>query len=94
MYAYAYLKLLQIQNLWPADLGRRSIAEAIQRAETIPDPVPEEGNSSCQYSRKHCPPEYRRHRQYGLEALDNRAGLCFVCIKSGSGTPVNCQVSH
>jgi hypothetical protein len=52
MYAYAYLKLLRTENLWPADLGRKSIAEAIQRAETMPDPVPEEANSSCQYSYK------------------------------------------
>ena len=90
-YAFAYLKLLQIQGLWPADLGRRSIADAIAKAETIPDPIPEEPITSCTYSYKHSAPAYRKNQQHHLTTLNSRVGLCLHCVKSQNGNATHCQ---
>ncbi|KAJ5365939.1 hypothetical protein N7517_008825 [Penicillium concentricum] len=42
-YAYAYIKLLETQRLWPTALV--VITEAIERADRMPDPVPEESSA-------------------------------------------------
>jgi hypothetical protein len=93
-YAYAYLKLLQTEDLWPRALGRLSIADAIAKAGTIPDPVPEEANHPCNYDYKHSVPEYRKNRKWGLENLDSKIGLCLHCAKSESGNASRCQIQH
>lgn len=71
-YAYAYMNLLQSRDLWPADLSRQSIADAIAKTKTISDPVPREASGECKYSYKQSQPEYKRNSQYGLEALDGK----------------------
>lgn len=60
-HAYAYLKLLERQNLWPTHL--LCISEAIELAEKMPDPIPEEPSIACTYEYKHAAPEYRRNRR-------------------------------
>ncbi|KAK1534777.1 uncharacterized protein CCOS01_03529 [Colletotrichum costaricense] len=40
-YAYAYMKLLQEEDLWPARLFHTSITKALELAERMPDPIPE-----------------------------------------------------
>jgi hypothetical protein len=93
-YAYAYLNSLQRQDLWPADLGRQSIARAITKAEAISDPIPEERSDSCTYAYKHCAPAYRKNRQWDLAHLDSRVGLCLHCIRPRNGNEFHCQLPH
>jgi hypothetical protein len=93
-YAYAYLKLLQTEDLWPRALGRLSIADAIAKAGTIPDPVPEKANHTCKYDHNHSVPEYRKNRKWGLENLDSNIRLCLHCAKSESGNASRCQIQH
>jgi hypothetical protein len=93
-YAYAYLKLLKAHELWPADLGRQSIAHVITKAETIPDPVPLEASQSCIFSFNHSVPKYSMHRQREMTALDSMIGLCLHCIKSRSDNASRCQTSY
>ncbi|PVH69810.1 hypothetical protein DL98DRAFT_564318 [Cadophora sp. DSE1049] len=61
-YAYAYLKMLETRDLWPARLLHISISKAIDLAEKMPDPIPEESSIACIYEYKHAAPEYRRGR--------------------------------
>jgi hypothetical protein len=48
-YAYAYLKLLERKDLWPARLLHISISKALELAEKMPDPIPEEPSIACTY---------------------------------------------
>lgn len=93
-YAFAYLKLLEEESLWPGSLGRLSIADAIAKVGRIPDPVPKEANTSCTYEYKHCVPEYRKHREWGLANLDSKIGLCLHCTKSRDENASHCQIRH
>src|ERR1700728_3033503 len=88
-YAYAYLKLLERQNLWPTHL--LCISEAIEIAEKMPDPIPEEPSIACSYGYKHAAPEYRRNRRRSLDDLNNSIGLCLRCVRSGSADSY-CQI--
>lgn len=83
-YAYAYLKLLEAKDLWPARLVNISISEAIELATNIPDPIPGEPSVACTYGYKHAAPEYRRDRSWSLDTLNNSLGLCLYCVRSGS----------
>jgi hypothetical protein len=75
-YAYAYLKLLERKDLWPARLLHISISKAIELAEKMPDPIPEEPSIICRYEYKHAAPEYRGDRCRSLDILNNSIGLC------------------
>lgn len=88
------MNLLNDHDLWPRDLGRQSTADAIVKAGTIPNPIPKETSSACAYSYKHCVPAYRENRQYSLDALDRRIGLCLHCIRSGGENAARCEVQH
>ena len=93
-YAYAYLKLLKTQDLWPRAMSGISVANAILKAEMIPDAVPDEASQSCPYSYKHSVPEYRRNRHWNLSNLDSKTGLCLHCIRYSSQNAVRCQIEH
>ncbi|KAF1937282.1 hypothetical protein EJ02DRAFT_295971, partial [Clathrospora elynae] len=83
IYAFAYIEELERQELWPENLSRLPISGAIEKVSSMPDPTPKQRSASCQYSYKHCAPDYRRHRQWGLADLDKKAGLCLRCIRNG-----------
>lgn len=83
-YAYAYLKLLERKDLWPARLLNISISKAIDLAEIMPDPIPEEPSIACTYGYKHAAPEYREDRCRSLDILTSSSGLCLYCVRLGS----------
>jgi hypothetical protein len=93
-YAYAYIKLLQEKGLWPAHLFHTSISKALEKAERMPDPVPEERSSQCQYAYKHEPPAYREDRRRELDSLNKKIGLCLHCIRLGRTDPDCGDPSH
>ncbi|KAJ8071950.1 hypothetical protein OCU04_002254 [Sclerotinia nivalis] len=86
-YAYAYLNLLRDKQLWRAKLLGLSISEAIEAAENMADPIPNERSITCSYECKHAPPEYRKGRCWSLERLKNNIGLCLQCVRSDSSNP-------
>jgi hypothetical protein len=88
-YAYAYLKLLDGKDLWPARLLHISISKAIELAENMPGPIPEEQSVACTYGYKHAAPEYRRDRCRSLDNLNNSIGLCLHCVRLGSMNSCN-----
>ncbi|KAI1066987.1 hypothetical protein LB507_011657, partial [Fusarium sp. FIESC RH6] len=45
---YAYMKLLETRNIWPTNLFHISISRVLEKAETMPDPVPEERSTQCE----------------------------------------------
>lgn len=84
-HAYAYMKLLERENLWPAYLPNISISKALESADRMPDPVPEELFSTpCIYEYKHAAPAYRRDRSWSLDIFHKSIGLCLHCVRSGS----------
>lgn len=93
-YAYAYIKLLERKDLWPADLPHISITKALQSAERMPDPIPEESSAACTYGYKHAAPEYRRTRASILDDFNESIGLCLHCVRSGSMNANCSQPSH
>jgi hypothetical protein len=93
-YAYAYLKLLEREQLWPAGLLHISISKAIELADKKPDPVPEEPSIACTYSYKHAVPEYRRERCMKLDILNSIIGLCLHCVREDSTEPYCNHSSH
>ncbi|KAL1852454.1 hypothetical protein VTK73DRAFT_9215 [Phialemonium thermophilum] len=82
-HAYAYLRLLEREQLWPADLARISISEALRLAEGMPDPTPEERSAACTYERNHAAPQYRKGRSRKLDDFVKSVGLCLRCVQSG-----------
>ncbi|KAM5360762.1 hypothetical protein BFJ70_g16769 [Fusarium oxysporum] len=82
-YAYAYMKLLERKDLWPAHLFHISISKALEKAERMPDPVPEERSTQCQYAYKHEPPAYREDRRWKLDSFNKKIGLCLRCTRLG-----------
>jgi hypothetical protein len=93
-YAYAYMKLLEREGLWPAHLPNISISKALESAERMPDPVPEESSTPCTYGYKHAVPEYRRNRRWSLDNFNKSIGLCLHCVRSGSMYSSCSQHSH
>lgn len=91
-YAYAYMKLLETQRLWPTALV--VITEAIERANRMPDPVPEESSAVCKYGYKHFVPKYRDSLRYGLDDLKSRIGICLHCFHSSQAGPAFCQMTQ
>ena len=91
-YAYAYLMLLERKDLWPARLLHISLSKAIDLAEKMPDPIPEEPSIACTYEYKHAAPEYRENRRWSLDTLNNSIGLCLHCVRLG-GTNSYCNHS-
>ncbi|KAH7019591.1 hypothetical protein EDB80DRAFT_600972 [Ilyonectria destructans] len=83
-YAYAYIKLLEREDLWPAHLPHISISKALESAERMPDPIPEESSTACTYEYKHAAPAYRRSRSWSLDIFNKSVGLCLHCVRSGS----------
>jgi hypothetical protein len=81
-YAYIYLKLLEREHLWPAQLPYTSISKALESAERMPDPIPEESSTACTYEYKHAAPEYRRNRRWSLDIFNKSIGLCMHCVRS------------
>jgi hypothetical protein len=82
-YAYAYMKLLEGKDLWPGALSRISISKALEKAEKMPDPIPEERNTQCQYAYKHESPAYREDRRWKLNTFKEKIGLCLRCTRLG-----------
>ncbi|KAL7909984.1 hypothetical protein GGI35DRAFT_468975 [Trichoderma velutinum] len=93
-YAYAYIKLLEGEHLWPAHLPHISISKALQSAERMPDPIPEESSTACTYGYKHAAPAYRRNRTLSLDLFNKSIGLCLHCVRSGSMYSNCSQRSH
>ncbi|KAK2057686.1 hypothetical protein LY76DRAFT_593972 [Colletotrichum caudatum] len=93
-YAYAYIKLLQREYLWPAHLHHISISKALELAERMPDPIPEESSTACTYEYKHAAPAYRRDRSLSLDNFEKSIGLCLDCVRSGSMNSECSQHSH
>ncbi|EFR00967.1 hypothetical protein MGYG_03969 [Nannizzia gypsea CBS 118893] len=91
-YAYAYLELLRHQGLWPT--GLVTISKAIEQAESIPDPVPDERSAPCQYDYKHEVPEFRKDRQWSIHRLKEHTGLCLPCVRMGKSKLTFCDGSH
>ena len=91
-YAYAYLKLLEGKGLWPTRL--LNISKAIDWAESLHDPVPEERSTSCSYEYKHQPPQYREDRRWKLDNMMGCFGLCLYCVRSGRDDPSYCRIKH
>lgn len=83
-YAYAYMKLLEREKLWPAQLPNISISDALQSAESMRDPIPEESSTTCTYGYNHAAPAYRRNRILSLDLFNKSIGLCLRCVRSGS----------
>lgn len=81
----AYIKLLERENLWPAHLTHTFIFKALESAETIPDPLPEESSTICTYGYKHAAPAYRSEwssggkRKKKVAAYYIAVGLCVLC---------------
>lgn len=48
-YAYAYMKLLQKEELWPTRLFHTAITKALALAGRMPHPIPEESSTACTY---------------------------------------------
>ncbi|TEY61619.1 hypothetical protein BOTCAL_0166g00240 [Botryotinia calthae] len=90
-YAYAYLQLLEKKRLWPARLLEISISEAIEVAQNMPDPVPEESSGLCSDARNHRSPEYRNDRFGKLEYLYEKIGLCLSCVRGSVFTAAKCN---
>lgn len=88
-YAFAYMQSLQRHDLWPTHL--LCLSDAMDLAEKMPDPVPDEKSCTCAYEYKHTVPEYRRNRRWSLENLKNSIGLCFRCVQSGGIDSLPCQ---
>ncbi|KAF5876279.1 putative btb poz domain-containing protein [Botrytis fragariae] len=82
-YAYAYLNLLKENELWPVSLHKISISDAIESAERMPDPVPQEASGECRSARTHTLPWYRDDRSWRLKSLDEKVGLCLTCVRNG-----------
>lgn len=78
--------------LWPTRL--LCISEAMEIAEKMPDPIPEEPSIACTYEYKHAAPEYRRNRRWGLVNLSNSIGLCLHCVRLGSAASSYCRMEH
>ncbi|KAM6484669.1 hypothetical protein HDV62DRAFT_304104 [Trichoderma sp. SZMC 28011] len=93
-YAYAYIKLLESERLWPAKLPHISISEALQSADRMPDPIPEESSAACTYGYKHTAPAYRRNRTSSLDDFNESIGLCLHCVLSGSMDSNCSEPSH
>ncbi|PVH91489.1 hypothetical protein DM02DRAFT_678066 [Periconia macrospinosa] len=93
-YAYAYIKLLERHDLWPKNLFLLSISEAIELAEKIPDPIPEEPSGHCTFAYKHSAPEYRKYRRWSIEELIKSMSLCLYCVRAGSSHPYQCRTTH
>ncbi len=70
------------------------ISEAIEKAEKMPDPIPEEPNIACTYEYKHAVPQYRSNRRWSLDNLNDRIGLCLHCVPSGSAASSYCRIKH
>ncbi|KAH8782917.1 hypothetical protein F5883DRAFT_537395 [Diaporthe sp. PMI_573] len=84
-YAYAYIKQLEGEFLWPGRLPNIPIAKALESADRMPDPIPKESFSTpCTYEYKHAAPEYRRDRSWKLGSFNESIGLCLYCVRSGS----------
>lgn len=79
-YAYAYLQSLGDAQLLPT--GIHSISKAIKQAEKMPSSIPTEPSIACTYEHKHTTPEYTRDRQWELDYLLERIGLCLYCVRS------------
>jgi hypothetical protein len=95
-YGYAYLELLEKEQLLPTQL--LCISEAIKTAEQLPDPqlpdpVLREPESLCENDYDHQAPQYRKARQKSLDKLNKKFGLCLHCFRSGSVSSF-CQTSH
>jgi hypothetical protein len=67
---------------------------AMDLAESIHDPVPEEQSAHCTYAYKHRPPEYRTHRRGRLDNLKDHTGLCLFCVRAEGSDPSYCQIHH
>ncbi|KAJ5544098.1 hypothetical protein N7494_005377 [Penicillium frequentans] len=91
-YAYAYIQLLETQSLWPMDI--QSVAESIERANRMPDPIPEERSTECKFGYKHFVPDYRSSYRYKLDNLDSCIGICLNCFLSKQPSAVSCQMTH
>jgi hypothetical protein len=88
------MKLLKTKDLWPGDLFHTSISKALKKAERMPDPVPEERSTQCQYAYKHEPPAYREDRRWELDSFNKKIGLCLRCTRLDR-TGSNCSTpSH
>lgn len=84
-HAYAYMKQLEREGLWPAELPNLPISKALELADRMPDPVPEESfDTPCTYKYKHAAPAYRKDRGRRLSVLKESIGLCLHCVRSGS----------
>lgn len=86
-HAYAYMKQLEREDLWPAKLPGIPISKALEKADRMPDPVPQESfDTPCTYEYKHAAPEYRRSRGWSLRVgmFNESIGLCLHCVRSGS----------
>lgn len=91
-YAYAYLKSLRNHRLWPTGLS--NISEAIERVGSMPDPIPDERNTSCTYEYKHTAADYRRRRQWLVDDLRENVGLCLHCTRMENSKSTHCHRSH
>jgi len=80
-YVYAYMPLLEREDLWPGMLSRVSISEAIMMADGMPDPEPQESSIECRSSRYHLPPPDRQSRHLNLNTFDVKIGLCLRCVQ-------------
>lgn len=76
------------------DDDSRTFSKALESAETIPDPIPEESSTICTYEYKHAAPAYRRDRSRSLGIFNKSIGLCLHCIRSGSMNSNCSQHSH
>jgi hypothetical protein len=90
-YAYAYMMLLEQQNLWPMRL--HCLSQAIESAETMPDPVPQERSTECTYGYKHAIPTYRKDLRRKFNDLQDNIGLCLPCIRSNNMSST-CRIVH
>jgi len=94
-HAYAYMKKLEGESLWPAHLARTSVPKALESANRMPDPVPKEFfNPPCTYTYKHETPAYRKIRSLKLDTLNKSIRLCLHCVRSGSIYSSCSQHSH
>lgn len=84
-HAFAYVKQLEREGLWPAKLADIPISNALELADMMPDPVPEESfDTPCTYKYKHAAPAYRRSRGWRLGSFNDSIGICLNCARLGS----------
>ena len=79
----AFIESLRQRYLWPKDIPRRTIWQAIEAVETMRDPNPERKDVFCPTPGRHSDGDFRTQLGWRMVKLKKQDGLCLLCIRSG-----------